>query len=210
MIVKSLMRHFGLHLMTGALMAPVLSAAVINGEFTFEGKVPLSGVAWVESIPGAPVSLTIGQKNKIFAPGLVFAPMGSTLVLENDDDQEHNAFTKDASLDIDLGLAAPGKKITQPITWPDGTFVRFGCKIHPAMQLWVGSIASPLVAQPSFDRQARSGKVQISNVPAGAAKVHVWLPLHEPIMTEVGANPVVVDLVFKGRKSGSVTLSLGQ
>ena len=191
------------------LMLPLaLPAASVSGEFTFETKVPLVGLVWVDAAASPASTVKVGQKGRTFSPGLVFAPAGSTLSIQNDDDQDHNAYAKDPALDADLGLASPGKEIVQKISWADGTFVRFGCKIHPTMQLWVGSVASPLAVQPTFNKEEHSGKVVIANIPDGAATVHVWLPLHDPLTLTVAGTPVSSDLLLKGRKTGSVTLTM--
>ena len=197
-----ILRFSGLLLLGWANLLP---GAELTVDIQLEGKIPLVGLVWVDGPPAPVQDLHLTQKDRTFLPGLVVGPQGSTVIVDNADTQTHNVFTTDAGLDVDLGLAPPQQSVRQSITWAEGTFVRFGCKIHPDMQLWIGSVASARRAEPIWEAASKRGSAVLTNVQAPAI-VHVWLPRYEPWTMTVGEAGGRGDLVLRGNKRGTATV----
>jgi len=196
-----------------ALLVPAaLVGASLDAVFAFDKRVPVVAAVWLPGAPAAPAGKPqVTQKDKVFSPGLVLAPKGSTLAIANADNIQHNVFTTDreAGASLDHGMSEPGREVEQAVVWEDGVFVRFGCRIHPQMQLWVGSIASSRAAAVVIDRERRSGSAAIADVADGSHTVRVWLPQHEAITVAVDPGTSrTVDLMVKETRMGTVTISL--
>lgn len=185
--------------------ANLLPGAELTVDLQLEGKLPAVGLIWVDGPPAPVQDLHLTQKNRTFIPGLVVGPQGSTVIVDNADNQTHNVFTTDAGLDVDLGLAPPQQSVRQQITWGEGTFVRFGCKIHPDMQLWIGSVASRLRAEVAWDAARHRGTAVLAGITAPAV-IHVWLPRYEPLTLTLQEAALSGDLVLRGNKRGTATV----
>lgn len=99
---------------------------------TTAGFFALATVA-VAAFAAAP--LVISQKGKVFSPGLITVPVGTTVRILNDDRVLHHVYVESPKLNYDSGEQQPGE--TVEITFAaDGTFA-VRCDIHPKMLLTV-------------------------------------------------------------------------
>ena len=94
--------------------------------------------------------------------------------MHNSDAIHHNAFASDktTNVNVDTGLNAPASDTIIDVNWPAGKVVKLGCKIHPAMQLWIGSLDTDAWTAPVLADKVAT--FTISNVPATASSVVVW------------------------------------
>ena len=189
------------------LLGCLAPAATLEAAFEFTNRVPEVGLMWVDGPATAPRDLAVTQRDRTFLPGLVAGSLGSTVIIGNADEQTHNVFTVANGLDVDLGLAAPRQEVRQAITWAEGTFVPFGCKIHPQMRLWIGSVASPWQVQPTWERATKTGNASLTGLPIPAV-VHIWCPHYAPVVVTIPEGTTVVDLFANESKRGTVRLTL--
>jgi plastocyanin len=198
---------FLLALPLSALPWSSLLSASVDGTITFTKTPPVAVVVWdatdTSLAPGAPA--VISQKNRIFSPMIAVLPPQAVIDFKNDDDQQHNVFASDkkAGLDVDFGLSKPSEVHQQSVTWPVGTAIRFGCKIHPQMQAWVlcsTSARHQVVAVPEGATQVTFSLPQAT----ASSRIQVWSPRGEAVDAAFGE--VGTELLFKGKPCGQVTL----
>ena len=79
--------------------------------------------------------VTVSQKEKSFAPGVVQLRTGSALAILNDDDVVHNVYCRAGDFKYNSGPQQPGVRATITFSAPGRYEVR--CAIHPKMLLTV-------------------------------------------------------------------------
>lgn len=151
-------------------------------------------VLWLEAVGPTPAARTldIAINDKVYAPHVIVAPVGSTVRFPNYDPFNHNVFSVNQGNAFDLGLFGRGEARSATFTTPG--LVRIYCNIHPRMVAYVVVLTTPHYAQPAGD-----GSFTIADVPPGRYKLHAW---HERIVGELvqdvvagrGAAPVQVQL----------------
>lgn len=134
-------------------------------------------VVWLTAAPGSDVELQppappaalprLVQKNKSFHPHLLVVPAGSKVEFPNHDPFFHNVFSLFEGKRFDLGLYEAGTTRTVQFDRPGISYIF--CNIHPEMSAVVITMATPLYAVASADRQ-----VSIANVPYGRYILHTW------------------------------------
>lgn len=155
-------------------------------------------VVWLElpspeprdSNPPRVLSITINDK--IYAPRVVVAPVGSTVRFPNHDPFNHNVFSVSDANSFDLGLYGRGE--TKGKTFNRPGLVRVFCNVHPRMVAYVVLVESRYFTQPAAD-----GTFVIEGAPIGTYRLHAW---HERIPAEVvqtvhvglGTAPVEIQL----------------
>lgn len=182
-----------------------LTAATIEGTVTFERGAPPAVLLWLPGDsswkPEGPI--VVDQRDQAFRPVIAVCPPSGTVVIHNSDTVQHNVFSIDP--DVDLGLGQPASALTLNITWPAGSVVRHGCKIHPQMQLWVASLATAHHVVVPFTETALSATFTLDGVPADTARLSFWSPRGEPMEAAVGA---ATPILRKGKPIGSVSARL--
>ena len=187
----------------------VLGAATVHGTVSFTKVPPPVLLAWDGSDTsfksGDPI--VIGQKNRIFSKMLVVVPSGGSVVFRNDDDQQHSVFTEDkaSGVQADHGLHQPSESVTQQVTWPSGGVVRFGCRIHPQMQVWIASLSSARHQAVELPQGAKEATFTLTGV-AADAPITVWTSRSD-LLTAPAINGSV-DLFYKGKSCGSLRLTV--
>jgi plastocyanin len=130
-------------------------------------------VAWLEPATGTPLVAAgvrhaqMTQKNKTFSPHVLAISMGTIVDFPNFDPIFHNAFSNYNGQIFDIGLYAPGA--TKSIAFRREGVVRVFCNIHPAMSAVIVVLKSPY-----FALSAKNGSFQITGVPPGAYRLHVF------------------------------------
>jgi plastocyanin len=166
----------GLALSVGALAATVSGRVelVSSHDPNVRKHTDYSGVvAWLEPASGTPLvpasarHAQMIQKDKTFLPHVLAISMGTVVDFPNFDPIFHNAFSNYNGQIFDIGLYAPGS--TKSIAFRREGVVRVFCNIHPAMSAVIVVLRSP-----HFALSAKNGSFQITGVPAGAYRLHVF------------------------------------
>ncbi|HMD48248.1 MAG TPA: hypothetical protein VKG79_04080 [Bryobacteraceae bacterium] len=130
-------------------------------------------VVWLESasniplLPAGAVHAQMIQKDKTFLPHVLAIAKGTIVEFPNLDPIFHNAFSNYNGQVFDIGLYAPGG--TKSIPFRREGVVRVFCNIHPSMSAVIVVLRSPL-----FAVSAKNGSFQITGVPAGSYRLHVF------------------------------------
>ena len=160
------------------LSAAPLAAATVEGVITYQRAPSAGALAWVPGVTRAAASAApvIDQKDKVFTPAVLAVRPGATITLRNSDSIQHNAYASDkaAEVTLDTGLNAPASETPIKVDWTAGKVVRFGCKIHPSMQVWIAALDTDAWAVPVAAEAEKTVRFTIADVPADAARVAVW------------------------------------
>jgi plastocyanin len=170
---------------SGALLLAIASGAVAG---TVSGRVELASshdpnvrkhtdysgvVVWLEPasetplLPAAAVHAQMIQKNKMFLPHVLAITKGTIVDFPNFDPIFHNAFSNYNGQVFDIGLYAPGA--TRSIPFRREGVVRVFCNIHLSMSAVIVVLRSPY-----FAVSDKNGSFQITGVPAGSYRLHVF------------------------------------
>ena len=186
-------------------LAPGLhqSPGRVTGRVTILEKDPKAGgdlsdaVLWLESVPGdtaVPRTFDISINDKIYAPRVVVAPVGSTAQFPNHDPFKHNVFSVSEPNNFDLGLF--GRNESRSQTFAGAGLVRIYCNVHPRMVAYVVLVSNRYYTQPGDD-----GTFTITGVPPGRYTLHAWHERVPTMMTQqvtvpagAQAQPVAIEL----------------
>jgi plastocyanin len=130
-------------------------------------------VLWLEPVAGAVVMPAASrhaemlQKNKTFSPHVLAIAVGTTVDFPNRDFIFHNAFSNYNGETFDIGLYPP--RTSKSTVFSRAGVVRVFCNIHPTMSAVIVVLKSPY-----FSVSDRNGAVQISDVPPGSYRLHVF------------------------------------
>jgi plastocyanin len=130
-------------------------------------------VVWLEPFAGLPMfqakakHAEMIQKDKMFSPHVLPIMIGTTVDFPNYDPIFHNAFSNYNGQIFDIGLYPPGT--TKSIVFKREGIVRVFCNIHPTMSAVIVVLKSPY-----FGVSNKSGELQITGVPAGSYRMHVF------------------------------------
>lgn len=186
------------------------TAATVEGAFTFTKLTPSVALVYLPEDTGAlPQEVAISHKDKAFTPRLAVGAPGSAVLFRNEDTVQYNIFAEDKDLKVsfDAGISESGSSVEQKITWAEGTILRCGCKVHPAMEVYIAALRSRFVATVEFTSGQKTASFSIPNVPAGASLVRVWTP-RQPA-TDLKATPsAALDFIHKGATYGSVAVTI--
>ncbi|MGH9573820.1 MAG: hypothetical protein ACRD40_09855 [Candidatus Acidiferrales bacterium] len=126
------------------------------------------------------------QRDKKFDPELLVVPKGSVVTFPNLDPWFHNVFSLYRGKRFDLGLyqAGDSKSVRFDRLGPSYIF----CNIHPHMAAVILTVDSNY-----FGLSDKSGRVAISDVPAGRYRLNVWYQNADAEALEELERDVVVD-----------------
>jgi len=127
----------------------------------------LEPVAGAVAMPAASRHAEMLQKNKTFSPHVLAISVGTTVDFPNRDFIFHNAFSNYNGEAFDIGLYPP--RTTKSTVFSRAGVVRVFCNIHPTMSAVIVVLKSPY-----FSVSDRNGAVQISGVPPGSYRLHVF------------------------------------
>ncbi len=134
----------------------------------------------------------LDQRNCMFLPRVVTAPLGAVLTIRNSDPLLHNAHLKDerGKTLFNLTLPVGQQRAKVRLRWPGK--LSFDCD---AGHSWMN--ASVLVfAHPFFTKSGAQGRYRIQNIPKGKFRLVAWHP-------DLGAKSAPVEI-----KSDEQTLSI--
>lgn len=130
-------------------------------------------VVWLEPVSAPlpqlpkPARAEMMQKGKAFSPHVLAVTLGTVVNFPNYDPIFHNAFSNYDGQLFDIGLYPPGT--TRSIAFRREGVVRVFCNIHPSMSAVIVVLKSPY-----FSVSGKDGVFQISSVPSGTYRVHVF------------------------------------
>ena len=129
-------------------------------------------VVWLEPVSGSAIPAgarhaEMIQKDKTFRPHVLPVLVGTVVDFPNYDLIFHNAFSNYNGQIFDIGLYPPGS--TRSIAFRREGVVRVFCNIHPTMSAVIVVLKSPYFAVSN-----KSGLLQISGVPPGSYRMHVF------------------------------------
>lgn len=195
------------------LCSHALCAAELKAKLTFDKRPTPSGMIYLAGDTSWDVkSIEVTQKEKVFIPRMVAAPKGAKVVIKNEDEIQHNVYADDkkTAVKVDLGMSDPNKNVEQTVDWELGQVVKFGCRIHPEMQLWIASCPTKHNVCFEMDKKEKGAEVVLKDVPAGEQTFHLWLPLYDDMQVTIKPGETKqIDIMRKGKKRGvfEVTLS---
>src|SRR5258708_6033423 len=160
-------------------------------------------VVWLEpldvppSLPHAKHAEMV-QKNKMFTPHVLAITLGTTVDFPNHDPIFHNAFSNYNGQIFDVSLYPPGPSRSTTFQ-PEGV-LRLFCNIHPAMSAVIIVLRSPY-----FCVSGKNGALQITGVPAGSYRMHVF---HERATEQtLSALTRVIEVTNEGAQLASISVS---
>ena len=83
----------------------------------------------------ANVPIVVSQKGKVFTPGEITVPVGTSVRINNDDRVLHHVYIESPVFEFDSGEQPPGRSVEIKFA-RDGTFA-VRCDIHPKMLMTV-------------------------------------------------------------------------
>jgi plastocyanin len=78
---------------------------------------------------------SIGQKGRLFSPGILRVKSGEAVVFKNDDSVTHHVYSATKGHEFDLTTAKPGQDVRH--TFSKSGRVEVRCGLHPGMRLVV-------------------------------------------------------------------------
>ena len=160
----------------------------VTGTVTLVGKSAAAAdardvVVWLKPVlatGAAPSALAVArqkprmiQRNKVFEPGLLVVPVGSSVEFPNMDPFFHNVFSMFDGKRFDLGLYETGASRSVTLSTTGVCYVF--CNIHPEMSAVIVVIDTPYYAVSN-----RAGELSIPNVPSGRYLLSLWHQRHKP------------------------------
>jgi plastocyanin len=161
-------------------MAGPAGAGTIKGLVTLEApsakhgsselQPTLPAAVWIDgpsasALPKArPV---LSQRNVQFSSPLLLVVVGQTVDMPNEDDVAHNVYSSSPAKLFNLGIYPKGG--TRQVTFDQVGTVDVRCSIHRRM-----SARIVVVPNSYYALTAIGSRYQITNVPAGAYRLHAW------------------------------------
>jgi plastocyanin len=131
---------------------------------------PRPAAVWIDglSTPALPRERPVlSQRNVQFSSPLIVVVVGQTVDMPNEDDVAHNVYSSSPAKPFNLGIYPKGG--TRQVTFDRVGTVDVRCSIHRRM-------TARIVVAPNsyFALTAIGSRYQITNVPAGAYRLHAW------------------------------------
>ncbi len=153
---------------------------------------------------------TVEQLAETFTPTIAVVPPGGKVAFHNGDPQQHNVFALDATLgiDTDLGLGAPDSTLMLTTSWPAGSVVKHGCKIHPQMQLWIAVLDTPFYAVSDIPDGTLEAVMRVtypsSTTAVPLTSVTLWAPRCETLTVKIPSE--LTPIIRKGKTVGTLSV----
>jgi plastocyanin len=161
----------GVVLIACALSPAVIAANISATVMDHKGK-PLKDAVITIHVPSAKKAQKPGKKvmdqiNKEYVPHVLVVEKGTPVYFPNKDDIRHHvySFSRAKKFELPLYKGTPAK----PIVFDKTGVVKLGCNIHDWMLGYIYVVDTPYYAI-SDD----NGRLKISGIPEGEAKVMAW------------------------------------
>jgi plastocyanin len=174
--------------------AATVRESIIKGTITIAGKPTADVVVSIEGVaPQAARARAallkskktlMDQREMKFIPYVLPVLAGTTVDFPNNDKIWHNAYSKSAAREFDLGLYPPGK--SRSVTFDKAGEVRILCNVHPQMEAFI-----VVKDHPFFSAADKRGQFRVDGVPLGKFRIQVWHP-------QLGTTEAGVELVREG------------
>ena len=177
-----------------SVVATTAAAGVLRGELSFAGGKARGrhfddAVVWIAVVPDAverkllkggyrlpwkpppkpPPMPSLVETGHHYEPRVSVLPVGTPLVVVNEDKVWHGTFSVTPGGTFDLGKRAPGSVDTLIFDKPGQFAMR--CDIHPEMSGYIAVTPNHFYA-----RVDESGQWQLPKLPAGEYELHAWHP----------------------------------
>ena len=141
---------------------------------------------------------TMVQQNIAFSPHVLIVPVGATVSFPNKDRVRHHiySFSKPAKFEIKLFA----RDETRSYRFVSAGAVALGCNIHDSMSGFIKVVDTPFAAKSGAD-----GRVRITGLPSGAARVTIW---HSEARGKDNETALNLALNAIGSVARAVTLTL--
>ncbi len=155
---------------------------------------PPAAVVYLEgnfAPPDVETVVQVGQKDLMFAPGLLAIRVGTRVEFPNHDEVYHNIFSYSAPKRFDLGRYRADERPVPSQVFDTAGLVTLRCDIHDHMR---GLIL--VLDTPHFVVTDSEGRFRLEGVPAGRYTLKAWVSsrktLEKPLVVE-GDETVSVD-----------------
>jgi truncated hemoglobin YjbI/plastocyanin len=145
----------------------------ISGTLVVAGKRMSDGLGLVTLRPldrparsRAPLTRTMEQRGRDFAPHLLVIPVGSTVSFPNFDPIYHNVYSSSETRPFDLGVYRNGE--SRDIRFDKAGLVQVECSVHENMVAYIAVVSDPYMAV------VEDGTFSLRLVPPGRYLVHAW------------------------------------
>ncbi len=176
-------------MINGLLVASLGWSQTLEGRFEFTSRVPREALVYFadDHSVSPQERVEVDQVNKHFTEKVIVGAKGSKILFKNSDEVQHNIFALNDkhNVNINLGLADPGQEKQEILSWPNESFVKISCIIHPRMRTWVASLESRYYKVLSFHKKQKEVNFQIANVPPEVIRLKVWMYNFLPIDLEI-------------------------
>jgi len=140
----------------------------------------------------------MNQQDLQFKPGTLIVAQGDTVSFPNRDRVRHNVYSFSRAAKFKMKLYA--KDETRSHRFPVAGSVALGCNIHDDMKGYIKVVDTPFAAKTDHN-----GRLRISGIPAGFARVKAWHPRNR---TRTGESSYSFPISGSGVTNKTMTLSL--
>ena len=113
--------------------------------------------------------LQMDQRNLMFSPFVLVAPVGADVKFDNEDKVRHHVYSFSPAKKFELKLF--GKDQSHSVRFDKPGAVALGCNIHDSMVAYI-----KVVDTPDALRTDAAGRAVMHDVPPGQVGVKVWQP----------------------------------
>jgi plastocyanin len=172
-------------LMSAAASAASLSVEVRDKRGTAVQDAVVYAIPQGRDLAPARRTAVMDQKNRTFIPHVLAVQTGTAVRFPNSDDIRHQVYSFSAAKTFQLPLYTGTP--ANPVVFDTAGVVTLGCNIHDRMSAYI-----VVVDTPHFATTERSGRVELSQLPAGTYSVRVWFPgvrsAPPPVEVTLGAS----------------------
>ena len=137
---------------------------------------------------------TIDQHDLQFVPEISVVHTGTAIDFPNSDNIRHQVYSFSPAKTFQLPLYAG--HVYPPLQFDKPGIVNVGCNIHDSM---IGFIY--VTDSPWFGKTGREGRLELTSVPAGEYRVHIWHP-------RLAADEAPLEFMLNVPASGDAQLAM--
>jgi plastocyanin len=159
-----------------ALLPQMAAAASVDVQVRDSAGQPVvDAVVTVEPAQPATTALkfpwpyVVSQKDISFQPHVLIVPVGASVSFPNLDKVRHHVYSFSKVKKFQLKLY--GQDESRAVVFDAPGVVSLGCNIHDSMSGFIVVVSTPFAAKTDA-----TGRVRLTNVPAGGATLRLWSP----------------------------------